>query len=154
MIRLNLDHCNKPTILLIEEIEYLQLYIRVENTRFNNLIKVEFDIDPSIDVYEVEIPTMLLQTFVENVFVHAFPAGITDPTLKISFKKDSEGVLQCKIEDNGIGYSPDSTSKLHNSKGLSLVKERLNLLGYDLEKAVEIHSVKNKGTSVILRLKV
>jgi len=39
LIRLNLDHCTKPTILLIEEIEYLQSYIRVENTRFNNRIK-------------------------------------------------------------------------------------------------------------------
>src|SRR5690606_13347293 len=73
LIRLNLDHCTKPTILLIEEIEYLQSYIRLENTRFNNAIQVGIEVDPSVDVYDVEIPTMLLQTFVENVFVHAFP---------------------------------------------------------------------------------
>lgn len=146
LIRLNLDHCTKPTILLVEEIEYLQLYIRVENTRFNNAIKVIFETDPLINVYEVEIPTMLLQTFVENVFVHAFPAGIKDPTLKVSFKLVSEGVLQCKIEDNGIGISNSSTPKLHESKGVSLVKERLALLGYDVEKAVQVISEKDKGT--------
>src|SRR5690606_12643606 len=72
LIRLNLDHCTKPRILLTEEIEYLQSYIRVENTRFNNAIKVNIEIDPEIDVYDIEIPTMILQTFVENVFVHAF----------------------------------------------------------------------------------
>ena len=154
LIRLNLDHCTKPTILLSEEIEYLQSYIRVENTRFNNRIKVIFEIDPLIDPYAVEIPTMLLQTFVENVFVHAFPPGVTNPTLKVSFNMSSEEVLQCKIEDNGIGFSDNSKNKLHESKGVSLVKERLALLGYDVEEAVQIISAKNKGTSVSIKLEV
>ncbi|MGM0934254.1 MAG: sensor histidine kinase [Bacteroidota bacterium] len=154
LIRLNLDHCTKPTILLGEEIEYLQSYIRVENTRFNNAVKVIMDIDPLIDLNNIEIPTMLLQSFVENVFVHAFPTSIAKPTLKVSFKLLSEGVLQCKIEDNGIGFSRDSTSKLHKSKGVSLVKERLTLLGYNIEEAIEIISAKNKGTSIILKLEV
>ncbi|QED38981.1 histidine kinase [Antarcticibacterium arcticum] len=154
LIRLNLDHCTKPTILLVEEIEYLQLYIRVENTRFNNNIKVIFETDPLIDIYEVEIPTMLLQTFVENVFVHAFPAGIKDPTLKISFKLVAEGVLRCKIEDNGIGISNTSAHKLHESKGVNLVKERLALLGYDVAEAVQVNAEKDKGTTVLLTLNV
>src|SRR5690606_13310970 len=100
LIRLNLDHCTKPTILLIEEIEYLQSYIRLENTRFNNAIQVGIEIDPSVDVYDVEIPTMLLQTFVENVFVHAFPPRIKDPALSVSFKYISEEILECRIKDN------------------------------------------------------
>lgn len=154
LIRLNLDHCTKPTILLIEEIEYLKLYIRVENTRFNNAIKVIFEIDPSIDLYDVEIPTMLLQTFVENVFVHAFPPDIKDPTLKVSFKLLSETFLQCKIEDNGIGFSANSNNKLHQSKGVILVKERLKLLGYNVARAVQIISKKNEGTSITVRLNV
>ncbi len=154
LIRLNLDHCTKPTILLIEEIEYLQSYIRIENKRLNDAVSVAFEIDPSIDPYDVEIPTMLLQTFVENVFVHAFPAGITNPTLEISFKLLSENVLQCKIVDNGIGFSGSPTKKLHQSKGVSLVKERLTLLGYDVEKAVEIISEKDRGTSITLKLKI
>ncbi|MGB7843315.1 MAG: histidine kinase, partial [Salinimicrobium sp.] len=154
LIRLNLDHCTKPSILLIEEIEYLQSYIRVENTRFNNRIKVIFDVDPLVDVYDVEIPTMLLQTFVENVFVHAFPPGITDPTLKVSFKRLSENILQCKIEDNGIGYATNPVNKLHESKGITLVKERLSLLGYDVEKAVQVNCQKDKGTTVTLKLQV
>jgi len=154
LIRLNLDHCTKPTILLIEEIEYLKLYIRVENTRFNNAIKVIFETDPSIDVYDVEIPTMLLQTFVENVFVHAFPPDITNPTLTISFKLLSENILQCKIEDNGVGFSSISNNKLHKSKGVILVKERLKLLGYNVEKAVHTISTKNKGTSITIKLNV
>ncbi|GGG23011.1 sensor histidine kinase [Christiangramia forsetii] len=154
LIRLNLDHCTKPGILLIEEIEYLQLYIQVENTRFNNTIKVITEIDPLIDPYDIEIPTMLLQSFVENVFVHAFPPGVPDPTLKIYFKLLPGNILQCEIEDNGIGFKDGPTNKLHESKGVTLVKERLTLLGYKVEEAIQIISEKNKGTSVILKLKL
>lgn len=151
LIRLNLDQCTKPTILLIEEIEYLQSYIRVENTRFNNKILVHFEVDPLIDVYDVKIPSMLLQSFIENVFVHAFPPSITNPTLKVGFKSLSENVLQCKIEDNGIGLTHNSSNSLHQSKGITLVKERLTLLGYNVDKAVQIISAKNKGTSIIIQ---
>lgn len=153
LIRLNLDHCTRQSIMLADEIEYLHSYIRVENTRFNNAIKVIFEIDPQIDTYDVQIPTMILQTFVENVFVHAFPASISNPTMKVSFKLVLEGVLECGIEDNGIGFSEGSTNRLHESKGVSLVKERLALLGYDVEEALEIISSRNKGTSITLRLR-
>ncbi|GAB2771429.1 histidine kinase [Actinomadura fibrosa] len=154
LIRLNLDHCTKPTILLVEEIEYLQSYIRIENTRFNNAINVNFEIDDSIDQYDIEIPTMIIQTFVENVFVHAFPPEISEPTLKVAFKLVAEDVLQCRIEDNGVGYSERPKNNLHKSKGVILVKERLALLGYNVEEAIQIISAKNKGTSVIITLAV
>ena len=117
-------------------------------------MKVEIDIDPNIDVYEVEIPTMLLQTFVENVFVHAFPPGVEDPALKISFELPEEGLLECRIQDNGVGFSGEDANKLHKSKGVSLVKERLALLGYNIEEAIKIESAKNRGTSVLLKLKI
>ncbi len=154
LIRLNLDHCTKPSILLIEEIEYLQSYIRIENTRFNNAIRIIMNIDPAIDTYEVEIPTMILQTFVENVFVHAFPGSIKDPELKVSFKLLTENLLQCEIRDNGTGFSPGTSNKLHNSKGVRLVRERLALLGYNVDEAIQINSVKNEGTSVIITLEI
>ncbi len=154
LIRLNLDHCTKPTILLVEEIEYLSSYIRVENTRFSNRINVNIEVDPSIDVYDIEIPTMVLQTFVENVFVHAFPPSVAAPRLSVSFKLVSEDILQCKIEDNGIGFSSKSGDPLHESKGVNLVKERLALLGHKIDNAVEIISTKNKGTSVTITLEV
>ena len=154
LIRLNLDHCTKPKILLVEEIEYLSSYIRVENTRFSNTIQVHIEVDPLIDVYEVMIPTMVLQTFVENVFVHAFPPGISKPALKVTFKLLSENVLQCKIEDNGIGFYLNSSNSLHESKGVNLVKERLSLLCHNIEHAVQIVSTKNKGTLVTISLEV
>ena len=111
--RLNLDQCTRPSILLSEEIEYLKPYIRIENTRFNNAIRVEIVVNPEIDVYEAEIPSMILQTFVENVFVHVFPGNVKEPSLRLSFKRFSKDVLKCRIEDIGVRFSETSNSKLH-----------------------------------------
>jgi len=153
LIRLNLDHCTKPTILLVEEIDYLQAYIRVENTRMNHTVDLHIDIDPEIDTYDVEIPTMILQTFVENVFVHAFSTEVKEPRLDLVFKIIHPDTLLCQVKDNGSGFSTTSTNSLHESKGLKLVKERLALLGYNIE-ALSIHSTPGKGTEVNLYLRL
>ena len=151
LIRNNLDYCTRPTILLEEEIDYLKSYIRVENTRFKNRISTTFDIDSNIDLYDVEVPSMLLQPFVENAFIHAFPPSIKAPTLRIGFKLLDNQVLECKIVDNGIGSEKRDTQRLHQSKGVSIVRERLKLLNYDVDKAL-ILSFSNKGTEVTLQL--
>jgi len=153
LIRKNLDHCARPYIFLIEEIEYLNSYIFVENKRFNNKVSVELNIEKAIDTYSVEIPSMIIQPFIENVFVHAFPPGIINPKLAITFAIEGSENLICTIKDNGIGIS-ENTKKLHKSKGLLLVKERLKLLGYNIDETLVISSYKNEGTTVVISLKV
>lgn len=153
LIRKNLDHCTKPTILLIEELEYIQSYIQLENIRFNNLVNIQYTIDPKLNLYDIEIPSMLLQPFIENVFVHAFPPSITEPKLSISFDLIDENTLKCSIIDNGIGISSTS-NKLHQSKGISLIKERLILLDYEVDKVLSISSRKNYGTTITLTLQI
>ncbi|WP_251805234.1 hypothetical protein [Antarcticibacterium sp. W02-3] len=59
-----------------------------------------------------------------------FLPGVTNPTLKVYIKSVSEDVLQCEIEDNGIGFSKGSNNKFHDSKDVKLIREGLALLGY------------------------
>jgi signal transduction histidine kinase len=55
--------------------------------------------------------------------------------------------------DNGVGISTPS-KKIHKSKGILLIKERFKLLGYDVNESLRITSSKNKGTCVIISLKL
>lgn len=154
LIRKNLEYCIQPTILLVEELDYLKSFIGLENLRYQNKIKVYFEVDPKLDIYEMEVPSMLFQPFVENVFVHAFPPRILNPTLHISLKWISPQLMECVITDNGTGIVKTTTNnQLHQSKGLTLVRERLQLLGYP-EDALRITSVKDQGTSVVIQLHV
>lgn len=153
LIRKNLDYCERPYIFMYEEIEYLNSYIYVENKRFNSSVLVELKIDESIDTYSMEIPSMIIQPFIENVFVHAFPPNIIDPKLNIDFRLVQDNILICTIKDNGVGISKPS-KQLHKSKGILLIKERLKLLGYNVKETLCITASEKEGTSIVISLKI
>ncbi len=154
LIRRTLENSSKQKITIEEEIEYLEAYIKIENKRLDHSIDFEILISDEIDVHFTEIPTMLLQPFVENVFVHAFTESSINPKLIISFKMISSTVLECKIIDNGMGAKTAKRNKIHQSKGIQLTKERLSLLQDSKNNTVEIDFSENNGTTVTILLAV
>jgi len=106
-----------------------------------------------LDLFETEIPPMLLQPFVENVFVHAFDSRSVNPTLSIYFKQQ-DNFFYCEITDNGKGIQPGNLNKLHTSKGIDLARERIALFQINNTDPIVISSNLNKGTTVILKLQI
>jgi hypothetical protein len=154
LMRKTLENSSKQSITIAEEIDYLQSYITIENMRFDNRIDCKFQIAPEVDVDSYEIPTMLLQPFVENVFIHAFDNSHTSPKLIVSFEMVDVHLLECKIIDNGKGFVERNKHKNRPSKGIHLAKERLALLEGTTENSITIQHDKNEGTAVTIRLKV
>jgi LytS/YehU family sensor histidine kinase len=153
LIRQTLDNSSKLRINLADEIQYLQTYVRLENMRFQNQIAFELIIDEELDLFETEIPPMLIQPFIENVFVHAFDSHSINPKLVLSFKQ-SDNYLFCEIIDNGKGMMSGNLNKLHASKGIDLAKERIALFQVDNENPITISSNPNEGTTVVLKLQI
>lgn len=154
LIRKTLENSSKQTITIEEEMEYLKSYIIIENMRFDNRIETDFRIGADVDVYHSKIPTMLLQPFVENVFVHAFNASHPAPKLTISFEMLTKNILECKIIDNGMSLNAAKKTKFHQAKGIQLTKERLSLLQNSNVNPIDIQLSENKGTTVTIRLDV
>ncbi|MCR4031355.1 MULTISPECIES: histidine kinase [Flavobacterium] len=153
LIRKTLENSSKQKITIEEEIEYLEAYIKIENKRLQNPIHYEIVISDEIEAFLTEIPTMLLQPFVENIFVHAFTEFSINPKFVITFKMISDTILECKIIDNGMGAKTAKRNKLHQSKGIQLTKERLSLLD-SKNNSVEIDFTENNGTTVTILLAV
>lgn len=153
IIRQTLNNSAVQRIALADEIEYLQSYIKLENMRFKKQVVFELNIDEQLDLFETEIPPMLIQPFVENVFVHAFDSRSVDPKLVISFAQQ-DNYLICKIVDNGKGMFSENLNKLHISKGIDLAKERIALFQKDNSNPITISSNSNEGTTVVLKLKI
>jgi LytS/YehU family sensor histidine kinase len=151
-MRQTLENSLEKRITIAEEINYLKGYIQIENMRFGNRIAVDFQIDPNIDCSLYKIPTMTLQPFVENVFVHAFNDNSQDPKLQLSFQMKTNAVMVCKIIDNGKGSASFTKVKLHKSKGISLTKERLSLLQPEIENPITIEYPETQGTTVCILL--
>jgi len=153
IIRQTLNNSSIQRIALADEIEYLQSYIKLENMRFKNQVAFELNIDEKLDLFEIEIPPMLLQPFIENVFVHAFDSHAASPKLILSFKQ-IDNYLFCEISDNGKGMVSPNLSKPHNSRGIDLAKERIALFQSDNSNPIVVSSILNEGTVVVLKLQI
>ena len=152
LMRKTLKNSPKQTITIEDEVEYLESYIYIENMRFKDRVVSEIYIHPSIDDIAVEIPPMLIQPFVENVFVHAFDESHPSPKLKISFEMVNDKVLECKIIDNGKGLNAHKQSKFHVSRGIALARERIILLQPSNVDPIHIQFTENDGTTVTIQL--
>ncbi|UJP66011.1 histidine kinase [Mongoliitalea daihaiensis] len=153
LIRKTLDNTKNNQIRLSSEIDYLRSYMSVENERMGNRIQWEVSLDESLDPEFIDIPPMLIQPFIENAFVHAFPPAIEQPIIRVSFEKVSMGNITCIIWDNGIGIAPKS-QKSHRSRGLELVSERIGLLPKALPEAISIVSKEQFGTEIRVKIPV
>ena len=149
LMRQTLDNSSKQTISIEDEINYLQTYILIENKRFDDRILHKISVDTALNQEEVSIPTMLLQPFIENIFKHAFNDKHLNPKFEITFKKLGQEYVQISIIDNGYGKK-ESASK-HISKGLSIARERLQIMQPDNTNPIELKFAAT-GTTVVITL--
>lgn len=128
LIRLFLDSSRSKYISLSEEIRLLSLYCEMEMLRFENKFSFEIKVDPEVDRY-FELPTMILQPFVENSINHGLRYKKEKGRLIISFQNEGNHLI-AKIEDNGVGRKvskliQDKPKKGYKSQGLNITSERL-----------------------------
>lgn len=148
LIRQTLEFSSKQYISIGDEINYIKRYIELENLRRNKKVIYSIIISENLDSNSIEIPPLLLQPFIENVFIHAFDSKSNEPKLTIDFQLKQRNLL-CQISDNGKGFN---YKKQHskNSKGIKLITERIRLLTDSKDNKIVIQSNSNFGTIVNL----
>ena len=72
LLRSILENTKKTTIPVNDEITALKLYLDLEKLRMNGKFDYEIAIDPEIDADYDQIPSMLIQPYVENSIWHGF----------------------------------------------------------------------------------
>lgn len=103
LMRKYLDQSKQDEIKLSEEIETLEIYLGLENLRSDGVLKYTINCEPTLNPYEISIPVMLLQPFIENSIKHGLLHKSGDKRLGITFRMKGESRLECRIEDNGVG---------------------------------------------------
>ncbi|MNQ77360.1 Sensor histidine kinase YpdA [compost metagenome] len=156
LIRKNLEICTKSYISLEEELEYLNLYLKLEKNRFGDKLEYIFTIDENIDQEETFIPSMLLQPYVENAIWHGIMPKETGGQIQINIKLQDAFYLNIEIIDDGVGIDNSLKNKkeTHISKGMQLTKERLHLLGQIGAKPIHLSVRQNttNGTTVSISI--
>ena len=163
LMRNILEVSDRSQISLQKEINYLKSYLSLEALRFEPSLDYEFEVEDSIGVDSVFIPSMLIQPYVENSIKHGLMHRKGEKKLWIRFLQ-KEDYLLCEIEDNGIGRTASREINLRNarvyqSRAMSLTKARIDLLNSaDASKlGLEIEDLENSegmacGTKVMIRI--
>lgn len=164
LMRKFLEHSKSNIVTLQEEIELLRLYVELEALRSKHKFNFHLRIASNIDIFNIEIPSMLFQPFVENAITHGLLNIERKGTLILSFELE-EGYLIGKIEDDGVGRKKAgeirSSYKDHASRGMEIINDRIAVLNYieNIKIEVEIIDKENEdkepcGTNVIIKIPV
>jgi len=143
LIRQNMNSLKSNFICIDDEVDRLRNYIELEKLRMNDKFKYQIEVDDQIDSYEICIPSMVIQPFVENAIWHGISSIDGDGIIKIIFNYIDEKSLEVLVEDNGIGIKDTETfseSRKGLNMGVALTKKRLKLIGERLGVKSEISS--------------
>jgi ligand-binding sensor domain-containing protein len=163
LIRMILDSSRNEIVPIAIDLEALQLYIDLEQLRFNNKFIYKTNIDPTLLTGDYRVPSLLIQPYVENAIVHGLAHSENENLeLIISATLNIDKIIYT-IQDNGIGREQAAAYNLHNkpqhkSVGLKITENRINNFNNDAFEAIQITDLfndKNKpcGTKIEVTIK-
>jgi signal transduction histidine kinase len=147
LLRITFSRSDAACVTLHEELEFLQKYLEIEQTRFQDRLSVNYEIDP--DALDAEVPRLILQPLVENAIKHGVSLQTGPGMVSIGASHDN-GRLCLTVRDNGVGLTGATRAKLHGGVGLSNTRDRLECL-YGTEQALNFLE-SSPGLTVEMRL--
>jgi len=162
LMRQFLEASKHERVSLHDEIETLSLYLELEKLRFEDKFEYEIDVDEDIDLYDFEIPSMLIQPFIENALLHGVNHLETRQGLiQMSIDKVKGGIL-CVVDDNGVGRAKTEeiqrkSVKKHKSRATQIINERLAVLKKDEDLEIDIKYIdklddEGKGLGTMVKI--
>jgi LytS/YehU family sensor histidine kinase len=121
LLRMSLKS-NAQEVSLKQEMEILQSYLAIEQTRFRDRLSVAIDVDPA--VLDARVPHLLLQPLVENAVRHGIAPRARPGRVGIRASR-SGGQLQIDVRDSGDGLPPDRLIAMNDGVGLGNTRARL-----------------------------
>ena len=157
-----LENSEQDYIPLAKELNLLELYIKLEHSRFPDKFDYKITIDEALDIPSFQIPPMLLQPYIENAIWHGLRYKDEKGVLEVSVCSKGDNELEICVSDDGIGRKKSAELKTQNqkkqkSKGMGNIKQRVSILN-DMHKdkvAIQILDLSKNGTGtkVIFTLK-
>ncbi|MEN0046821.1 MAG: histidine kinase [Bacteroidota bacterium] len=155
LMRQVLHNSESAFVPLSEELDLLINYLELEKIRSNDKFDYKIEIEDQVNLYHTQVPSMILQIFVENSIWHGIGPKQGRGLIRIKVEEEN-GKSKITIEDDGVGRS---FSILHKSKdqkskkslGTKLAMQRVQQLNRKFGKglALEVEDrVEKSGTRV------
>ena len=148
-LRLSFDFKNtSPLIDLEHELSLIRSYVYIEQQRFGDRLKVEWDVEDGIDIL---VPPLSIQPLVENAIKHGLMSRDRSGTVSISIHR-REGDVEIAVQDDGVGMQKEQIEQLlsapfhdKSNVGLLNIERRLKQLFHS---GLHIQSEPNLGTVI------
>jgi two-component system LytT family sensor kinase len=141
LLRQTLEFVGIQHVSLEQELDFLKSYLEIEQTRFHDRLKINYDIDSK--TLNAQVPNLILQPMVENAIKHGITPKAEGGTINISAKIENENLI-LEISDNGKG---NGNEEIKEGIGIKNTRKRLNQIYAD-KFLMDISSQADKGFSV------
>ena len=125
LLRVSLEQSDSQEVPLRQELSFLERYLQIEQTRFQERLAVDMEIESGLD--NVLVPSLILQPLVENAIRHGIEPREDTGRLKIGARR-LNGMLELKVSDNGPGLPEAEVAPRREGVGLSNTRSRLSHL--------------------------
>lgn len=138
LLRLVLEDVDTQEVPLRRELEYLNLYLAIEQVRFADRLRVTISADPAI--LNAAVPHLGLQPIVENAIRHGIGRSSAAGNVDIAVVRKGD-MLEVTIADDGPGFaSPEAPE----TRGIGLANTRARLVQLYGEEA-KLYTGNNPG---------
>jgi len=149
LMRMILDFSRKDYISLESELEFLKLYMELQQLRIEHKFTYTLVSDENEERELVLVPPMLAQPFIENAIEHGFFQRKGKGHILVSIRREGD-FLRYTIEDDGIGLEASQKLKeqnaTHTSLAIKITNERLETL-YSTNKGERAIAMTDKAVS-------
>jgi two-component system LytT family sensor kinase len=128
LLRMALSQSEKQEGSLRDELEFVQRYLEIQQTRFGDKLRVEQAIDPH--ALDCITPTLVLQPLVENAIRHGIEPSEKAGLVRVSASREDDKLI-LTVEDDGVGLA---NANAGTGIGLANLRERLHALYGDQQK--------------------
>lgn len=133
---------DKQSVSLLEEVEYLQLYLSIEKVRFGHRLQTMLEVEDA--AHKAILPPLLLQPLMENAIKFGLYGIIGDVEI----------TMQARVEGNylrlviGNPVDPDAETQSGTGFGLNSIRRRLYLI-YGRNDLLETHKTTTHFTATL-----
>jgi LytS/YehU family sensor histidine kinase len=124
LLRVTLETVHVHEVPLTQELDFLKHYLAIEQTRFQDRLRITMSIEP--ETLDAMVPNLILQPLVENSIRHGIALRPEARSIEIKSWQDN-GTLRLRVADDGPGLSSDKLL-LKEGVGLTTTRQRLSSL--------------------------
>ena len=129
-------------IPFMEELDYIETYLRLEQTRFGERLRVDYEIEKK----DFRVLPLTIQPFVENAVKHGLFPKKNGGTIQIkTYENDHKIFLE--IKDDGVGFDAENLNQIIKEKKSVGLKSAIYRIE-DMRGKCNIISQKEQGTFV------